>query len=310
MSICHNSGNYGIEIKGWITGSGKMTDRIIKSFSNADQKQQQISRTTGRCILKCEHITVNYNNVPVVDDISLELPEGGFISLLGPSGTGKTTLFNVLSGLDKPDCGRVILNGEDVTGKNGKVSYMLQKDLLLEYRTVLDNVILPFLIRGEKKKKAREKASDFFPMFGLSGYEKKYPHELSGGMRQRAALLRTCLAASCTEDFTEAGKETGMPHNPVILLDEPFSALDAITRRKMQMWYADIAQRMNISTFFITHDVDEALSLSDTVYIMTGKPGKITRSIDIKPPRPRDTHFAVSPEFIRQKELILDSIEL
>jgi len=240
----------------------------------------------------CESITKNYADVPVVTDISLELHSGGFISLLGPSGAGKTTIFNVLAGVEKPDTGRVFLDGEDITGVCGKVSYMLQKDLLLEYRTVLDNVILPLLIRGEKKKTAREKAAEFFPMFGLSGYEKKYPNELSGGMRQRAALLRTCML-----------------HNSVILLDEPFSALDAITRRTMQKWYAGIAEQMKVSTLFITHDVEEALVLSDTVYILNGRPGKITHKIDVTPHRPRGADFSVSTEFARRKGLILKAIE-
>ena len=242
-------------------------------------------------IFKCESITKNYNDEPVVQDINLELPQGGFVSLLGPSGVGKTTLFNVLAGVENPDGGNVFFNDENITGKTGRVSYMLQKDLLLEYRTVIDNVILPLLIRGEKKKSAREKAAGFFPMFGLEGYEKKYPNELSGGMRQRAALLRTCLL-----------------HNPVILLDEPFSALDAITRRTMQSWYAGIIEQMKVSTFFITHDVEEALFLSDTVYIMNGKPGKITQKINVQPNRPRDAEFPVSKEFIEQKKIILKAI--
>jgi ABC-type nitrate/sulfonate/bicarbonate transport system ATPase subunit len=241
----------------------------------------------------CENTTKNYNDMPVVENINLELPAGGFISLVGPSGVGKTTLFNVLAGVDKPDDGKVFLNEEDITGIGGKVSYMLQKDLLLEYRTVLDNVILPLLIRGEKKKYAREKAAAFFPMFGLSGYEKKYPCQLSGGMRQRAALLRTCML-----------------HNPVILLDEPFSALDAITRRKMQSWYADIALQLKVSTIFITHDVDEALLLSDTVYVMNGVPGKITRKIEVQPCRPRTADFSLSREFAEQKKDILEMIEM
>ena len=240
----------------------------------------------------CEGISKSYDEKRIVESIDLELPNGGFISLLGPSGVGKTTLFNVLSGVEKPDAGNVFLDGENITGISGKVSYMLQKDLLLEYRTVLDNVILPLLIRGEKKKSAHEKASPFFPMFGLSGYEKKYPCELSGGMRQRAALLRTCML-----------------HNAVILLDEPFSALDAITRRTMQDWYAEIAERMKFSTLFITHDVEEALILSDTVYILNGKPGKITNKIEVNPHRPRDAGFSVSKEFAQQKRFILEAIE-
>jgi len=249
-------------------------------------------------IFYCENITKNFYDAPVVQDINLELPSGGFISLLGPSGAGKTTLFNVLAGVEKPDSGNVFLNNENITGISGKVSYMLQKDLLLEYRTVLDNVILPLLIRGEKKKSARKKAFEFFPMFGLEGYQNNYPHELSGGMRQRAALLRTCMTTN----------KNANRRNPVILLDEPFSALDAITRRTMQSWYAGIAQQMKVSTLFITHDVEEALLLSDTVYIMTGKPGRITHKINVQPPRPREADFSVSKEFVEQKKYILEAI--
>lgn len=228
----------------------------------------------------CNDITKNYDNAPVIENISLELPRNGFISLLGPSGVGKTTLFNVLAGVDKPDVGNVFLNGEDITGVCGRIGYMLQKDLLLEYRTVIDNVALPLLVRGEKKYSAREKAAQLFPMFGLAGYEKKYPSQLSGGMRQRAALLRTC-----------------MTHNQVILLDEPFSALDAITRRTMQSWYRDIAAKLQVSTLFITHDVEEALILSDTVYIMTGKPGRIMEKIIVD-----------KEKYIEQREFILKAI--
>ncbi|GHV94505.1 nitrate ABC transporter ATP-binding protein [Spirochaetia bacterium] len=247
----------------------------------------------GQTLFRCENIAKNYEGDPVVRDVSLELAEGGFISLLGPSGVGKTTLFNVLAGVDLPDTGKVFLKGEDITGISGRVSYMLQKDLLLEYRTVLDNVILPLLIRGQKKKEAREYAAAFFPRFGIAGYEKKYPRELSGGMRQRAALLRTY-----------------MMRNMVILLDEPFSALDAITRRRMQDWYREIAGSMKLSTIFITHDVEEALILSDTVYILNGKPGKITCRLEVRPPRPRLHDFPVSAEFAEQKRTILEAIGL
>ena len=239
----------------------------------------------------CKDITKNYAGVPVVKGVSLDLNEGGFVSLLGPSGTGKTTLFNVLAGVDRPDTGKVFLKNNEITGISGKVSYMLQKDLLLEHRTILDNVILPLLIRGETKKIARERASVLFPQFGLAGYEKHYPYQLSGGMRQRAAFLRTCMS-----------------HNEVILLDEPFSALDAFTRRKMQDWYCEIAESMRLSTFFISHDVEEALMLSDIVYILNGKPGTISHKLEILPHRPRDHTFPVSKEFAEQKRIILEAI--
>jgi len=239
----------------------------------------------------CNGITKNYDNAPVVRDISLSLPRGGFISMLGPSGVGKTTLFNALAGIDPPDEGKVYLDGEDITGIPGRVGYMPQKDLLLEHRTALDNVILPLLIRGVKRKIAREQTAVFFPQFGLSGCENKYPNQLSGGMRQRAALLRTCQTGSKT-----------------ILLDEPFSALDAITRAEMQNWYSEIALAMGLSTFFITHDVEEALLLSDTVYILKGKPGIITNIFEVLPPRPRNRDFIVSQEFAAQKKEILKAI--
>jgi ABC-type nitrate/sulfonate/bicarbonate transport system ATPase subunit len=242
-------------------------------------------------LFSCEAITKSYEGEPVVSGVSLELPEGGFVSLLGPSGVGKTTLFNILAGVDRPDAGRVLLADEDITGISGRVSYMLQKDLLLEYRTVLDNVILPLVIRGESKATARRYAAAFFPQFGLAGCETKYPAQLSGGMRQRAALLRTC-----------------MMKNPVILLDEPFSALDAITRLKMHGWYLGIAREMGLSTIFITHEIEEAVSLSDRVYILNRKPGEITHTINIPVPRPRGKDFSTSPEFAAFKHIILDAI--
>ena len=143
--------------------------------------------------LKVEGITFAYEEEPVIADVSMELHERELVSILGASGCGKTTLFHVISGLQKPQQGKVVLNGQEITGCPGQISYMMQKDLLLPYRTIEDNVILPLLIRGGKKKEAREKVSLYFEEFGLEGTQKKYPHQLSGGMRQRAALLRTYM---------------------------------------------------------------------------------------------------------------------
>jgi ABC-type nitrate/sulfonate/bicarbonate transport system ATPase subunit len=268
-----------------------MKTEILSTGAEILSMRTEILSNKTDILFSCENITKTYEGNEVVADISLELKAGRFISLVGPSGVGKTTLFNVLAGVDKPDEGRVFLLGEDITGVSGRVSYMLQKDLLLDYRTVLDNVILPLLIRGQKKKEAREYAASFFPHFGLEGYEKRYPRQLSGGMRQRAALLRTCML-----------------RNPVILLDEPFSSLDAITRRQMQAWYQDIAREMSLSTIFITHDVEEALTLSDSVAILTGKPGRISCRLEVLPPRPRSHGFPVSQEFSAQKQLIMEAI--
>jgi ABC-type nitrate/sulfonate/bicarbonate transport system ATPase subunit len=253
-------------------------------------------------LFSCRNVAKFYLGEPVIRDVSMELPEGGFVSLVGPSGVGKTTLFNILSGVDSPDEGRVFLEGVDITGVPGRVSYMLQKDLLLEFRTVLDNVILPLVIRGETRRKARTRAAPFFPVFGLEGCETKYPGQLSGGMRQRAALLRTCVNAGAV------GEGGGKKRGAVILLDEPFSALDALTRRAMQEWYQGISRELGLSTLFITHDAEEAVGLSDRVYIMTGKPGRITAVVDISPRRPRPRSFAASPEFARLKGRVLDAL--
>ena len=246
----------------------------------------------NKIVFCCRDIEKCYEGTPVVSGINLDLNTGGLISLVGPSGVGKTTLFNVLSGVDVPDHGQIFLSGNDITGISGKVSYMMQKDLLLEYRTVLDNVILPLLIGGTAKQKAREYAAAFFENFGLAGYEKKYPRQLSGGMRQRAALLRTCLQST-----------------PVILLDEPFSSLDALTRRTMQEWFQNIVCTQPLSAVFITHDVEEAIFLSDRVYVLTGKPGSISAVFDVSTPRPRDRDFSLSPECAELKKMILRAIE-
>lgn len=242
--------------------------------------------------LKAENITVKYENVPVIEKISLELEKGEIVSLIGASGSGKTTFFNAVAGLSAVDEGRVYLDGEDITGKTGKVSYMLQKDLLLSHYTIIDNASLPLVMKGEKKKAAREKAGKYFELFGLSGCEKKYPSELSGGMRQRAALMRTYL--------------TG---NDVVLLDEPFSALDTITKSAMHSWYLNIINEIGLSTIFVTHDIDEAILLSDRVYILSGVPGKITDEIKIDLPKPRSIDEVTDEDFVRYKRMIRERIK-
>ena len=173
--------------------------------------------------LKVEGISKSFDGEPVLADISITLNKGELVSLLGISGGGKTTLFNIIAGLSRPDTGHVLLDGEDVTGCPGRVSYMLQKDLLLPYRTIEDNVALPLIVKGMKKREAREAAFPYFRQFGLEGTQKKYPAQLSGGMRQRAALLRTYLFSGS-----------------VALLDEPFSALDMLTKKSVHNWYLKV----------------------------------------------------------------------
>ncbi len=242
--------------------------------------------------LATKNITVSYEGSKVIENISIELNQGEIVSILGVSGVGKTTLFNVISGLIIPDSGTVELDEANITGCTGIVSYMLQKDLLLPYKTIIDNVSLPLVIRGEKQSNARKTASPYFEEFGLEGTEKKYPNQLSGGMRQRAALLRTYLFS-----------------DQVALLDEPFSALDSITKSSMHQWYLNVMEQIKLSTFLITHDIDEAILLSDRIYIMSGKPGKITEELLIKDPKPRSKDFIVSESFMKYKKHILNKLE-
>lgn len=244
-------------------------------------------------ILRAEKINKSFGEKQVLKDVSIVLHEGEIISLLGVSGSGKTTLFNVLSGIYKPDSGTVTLNDKDVTGKPGEISYMLQKDLLFPYRKVIDNVCLPLILNGEKKKKAREIANPYFETFGLEGTQMKYPSQLSGGMRQRAALLRTYLSSK-----------------GVALLDEPFSALDTITKSKIHKWYLNVMQDINLSTVFITHDIDEAILLSDRIYILSGKPGTVSDEIIIDVPKPRSNDFNLTDEFLKYKRQIVEILHL
>lgn len=244
-------------------------------------------------ILKAQKICKSFDDNHVLNDVTITLNQGEIISLLGVSGSGKTTLFNILSGIYKPDSGQVFLHGEDITGCPGKISYMLQKDLLLPYKKIIDNVSLPLVLSGMKRKEARLKAKAHFAEFGIDGTENKYPAELSGGMRQRAALLRTYLAS-----------------DGVALLDEPFSALDTITKGIIHKWYLDVMKKIDLSTVFITHDIDEAILLSDRIYILSGKPGTITDEIVIDVPKPRKDDFNLSDEFLQYKRKIVNSLHL
>ena len=239
--------------------------------------------------LEVKQVSKSFDGRTVLDNISIELSQGELVCLLGVSGGGKTTLFNIISGLLQPDSGQVLLDGEDITGKPGRISYMLQKDLLLPYRTIADNAALPLLIRGVSKKDARESVSPLFAEFGLEGTQDKYPAQLSGGMRQRAALLRTYL-------FSQ----------DVALLDEPFSALDTLTKSAMHRWYLDVMERIRLSTLFITHDIDEAILLSDRIYLLSGQPGHIAEELVITEPKPRDRDFNLTPQFLAYKKRILD----
>ncbi len=214
-------------------------------------------------------------------DVSLELQPGEFVSLVGPSGCGKSTLLKILAGLLAPSAGEVLLAGERATALLGRVGYMPQDGLLMPWRSTLDNVAVGLELAGVSRREARERARAEFGRFGLEGFERHWPRALSGGMRQRAALLRTFLA----------GRD-------VLLLDEPLGALDALTREEMREWLLEVWETDRKTILLVTHDVEEAVFLSDRVYVMAGGTGRIRATVDVPLARPRALELTEAWEFI------------
>ncbi|MBS7791670.1 ABC transporter ATP-binding protein [Roseococcus sp. SDR] len=246
-------------------------------------------------LLELRGLSKRFGTVQALDGFGLDVQPGEFVTVVGPSGCGKSTLFNIVAGLDEPDDGGILrFKGRGCHAKEllGQVSFMPQRDLLLPWRNVVDNAILANEIEGASRREARAKALAMLPEFGLAGFETQYPHQLSGGMRQRVALMRTFLF-----------------ERELMLLDEPFGALDALTRSMMQRWLLDVWQRHRRTILFITHDVDEAIFLGDRVVVMTARPGavKLMRAVNL--PRPRAPDLLTSPEFTAIKREVLDAIE-
>lgn len=216
-------------------------------------------------------LTKSYGDRTILDGVSFDVEPGEFVSVIGPSGSGKSTVFNMIAGLDTPDCGVV---------EAPPCAYMPQKDLLFPWRTVLDNTTLGLEVRGMSKKQARIQAQKLFPAFGLEGYQKARPSELSGGMRQRAAMLRTVIQ-----------------EREVLLLDEPFGALDSLTRTSMQAWLQDVWLDYRWTVLMITHDIREAVYLSDRVIVLSDKPAHVRRQVTVALPRPRKLDVVTTPHF-------------
>ena len=267
---------------------------ILGKTSATESSHFESELMTGSTTAKIElrglsQVFYGERDVVALESVSLAIAAGRFVSLIGPSGCGKSTIFNILAGLQLPTKGAVFIDGENVTGGIGVVGYMLQKDLLLPWRTVLDNVILGMEIRGMPVREARAQALPYLYKYGLGGFEKQYPATLSGGMRQRAALLRTLLY-DCE----------------IILLDEPFGALDAQTRVRMQEWLLQIWSDFGKTIIFVTHDVDEAVYLSDEIYVMSPRPGRVKERFDVDLARPRPRHLVNAPEFAVYRQHCLD----
>ncbi len=231
-------------------------------------------------------------DVAALAGVSFDVPPGRFVSIVGPSGCGKSTLLRVLAGLLIPTTGEACVNGQSVAGQPGHVAYMPQRDLLLPWRRALANASLGAELGGLRRDEARRRAADLFPTFGLAGFEKAWPLQLSGGMRQRLALLRTFLIPS-----------------GVMALDEPLGALDAITRRQMHSWLQEVLAADARTVLLVTHDVEEALILSDEVHVMSPRPGSIIATVAAPWPRPRLPAIVTAPDFVARKAELLAALD-
>ena len=214
-------------------------------------------------ILEVKNLSYSFGNNPILKDINIHVNKNEMVAIVGSSGVGKSTLFNLIAGVLKKQVGEITINGSN--DYIGKVAYMLQKDLLFEHKTIIDNVILPLIIAKVNKKEAFEEGNKILKQFNLDKYANKYPQQLSGGMRQRVALIRTYMFK-----------------RKIFLLDEAFSALDAITKKELHKWYLDLKKEFNLTTLLITHDIEEAVFLSDRIYILGNKPGEIIGEIEIE----------------------------
>ncbi len=228
-----------------------------------------------------KNVSKSFDNMEILRDINIEVNEGELISILGPSGSGKSTIFNILTNITSSDNGEININGD--------ISYMYQKDMMVPWKKVIDNIGIPLIFKGKNKKDSREEVKKHINDFGLSGFEYKYPSQLSGGMKQRANFLKTYLTS-----------------NDIMLLDEPFGALDSITRRKMQNWLLNLTKKMNTTILFITHDIEEAIFLSNKIYVISEKPAVIKGEVKVNLPKDRNEKIITSEEFVNIKKEILN----
>lgn len=230
-------------------------------------------------------------NVTVLNNIDLYVNAGELVAVIGPSGCGKTTLLDCISGLTSYDNGSILVNNGKVTQGKHFSSYMMQDDCLLPWRRVINNITLPLEIKGVNKKNANKQARSLLRQFGLAEFEKYYPSQLSGGMRQRVALARTYLA-----DLD------------LMLMDEPFSRLDELTKTSLEEWFLDIWDKHRKTVIFVTHDIDEAIFLADRIYVMSMRPGRIIAEYKISLSRPRTSKTIISHHFIKLKKNLINDL--
>jgi len=280
----------GSELGSSVEAGEKHAGRVSANGASAERSSAHKVEIEGLGVTFYSHR--HSDGFEALRNINLSVGDGEFVSILGRSGCGKSTFFNTVAGLIEPTTGTVRCDGELIGGQPGHAGYMMQRDHLFPWRSVRDNVVVGLDVLGENKRASRRRADELFPRFGLSGFEDVYPEALSGGMRQRAALMRTMLL-----------------ERPLLLLDEPFGALDAITRAEMQAWLLEIWSEFRRTVLFITHDVEEAVFLSDRVVVLGGPPGEVLVSAEVPIERPREyAEVVTSDEFTRVKHEILDVI--
>jgi putative hydroxymethylpyrimidine transport system ATP-binding protein len=249
-------------------------------------------RNNDAAMITVEALSHRFGSVEVLKRMDLDVPAGGFVSVVGPSGCGKSTLLRILAGLLTPSTGDATIDGRSIVGLPGHAAYMPQRDLLLPWRRALGNATVGAEIAGAPRREAEQQAAALFGRFGLAGFERAWPAMLSGGMRQRLALLRTFL---CGRD--------------VLLLDEPFGALDAITRRDMHVWLQPVLQSDRRTVLLVTHDVEEALILSDVVVVLSDRPARIVEQMAVDLPRPRTSDVVTDDTFVTAKSKLLRALE-
>ena len=244
---------------------------------------------TSKPKLSLKHVSQTFGETQALAPTDLQVHAGEFVSVVGPSGCGKSTMFNIIAGVLKPTKGQVLIDGKDVTGRSGHVGYMLQKDLLLPWRTVIDNIVLGAILKGGASHAQRSEGVALARRYGLGEFVNHYPAALSGGMRQRVALMRTLAM-----------------HHDVMLLDEPFGALDSQTRLAMQQWLLSVWEQEKRTIVFVTHDIDEAILLGERLVVMSTHPGRIALVSNIDLPRPRHWEMMLEPVFLDLKRQAME----
>jgi len=273
---------------------GAQNGALPAARDNGSRALPELQRTPG-ARLEVRGLRKTYSSgagrLPVLEDVCLHAGSGEFVAVIGPSGCGKSTLFHILAGLEDPDRGDVLIDDVLVERRLGACAFMPQRDGLLPWRRTIDNVTVGLSLAGVGRDEARGRAQPLLERFGLGGFERAWPWQLSGGMRHRAAFLRTVLLG-----------------RPAMLLDEPFGALDGITRAELQQWLLEVWEQVGSTVILITHDVAEAVYLADRVYVFSPRPGRVAAEITIELPRPRSPELLGSQEFAAQEARLREAL--